>query len=122
MTRCLIVDDSSVVRKVARRILSDGAVSVADAANGSQAIEACMAQMPDVILLDSDLPDLPTLDVIGAIRDLPGGKNTKIVLCLNEVDVTKIMRAKRAGAFSYMLKPFDRPYLTAQLADYLVAA
>ncbi|RCS25596.1 response regulator [Phyllobacterium salinisoli] len=117
MARCLIVDDSSVIRKVAKRILSDGVMVVADAANGSQAIEECMAEMPDVILLDSDLPDLPTLEIISAIREMPGGKRARIVLCLNEVDLPKIMRAKRAGAFSYMLKPFDRPYLTAQFAS-----
>jgi len=122
MIRCLIVDDSSVIRKVARRILSDSAMAIADAANGSQAIEECMAQMPDVVLLDSDLPDLPTLEIIGAIRELPGGKAVRIVLCLNEVDLTKIMRAKRAGASSYMLKPFDRAYLTAQFSDYFEAA
>ncbi|PRD45320.1 response regulator [Phyllobacterium phragmitis] len=122
MPRCLIVDDSSVIRKVARRILSDGAMVITDAANGSQAIEECMTQMPDVILLDSDLPDLPTLEIIGAIREMPGGKQARIMLCLNEVDLTKIMRAKRAGASSYMLKPFDRPYLTAHFADYIKAA
>ena len=122
MTRCLIIDDSSVIRKVARRILSDSAMAIADAASGSQAIEACMGEMPDVILLDSGLPDLPTLEIIAAIRDLPGGRNARIVLCLNEVDLTKIMRAKRAGAAGYMLKPFDRPYLTAQFADFLKAA
>ncbi|KXF76676.1 hypothetical protein ATN84_11580 [Paramesorhizobium deserti] len=122
MTRCLIIDDSSVIRKVARRILSDSAMTIADVANGSQAIEHCMAEMPDVVLLDSDLPDLPTLEIIGAIRELPGGKDARIVLCLNEVDLTKIMRAKRAGASGYMLKPFDRPYLTAQFADYFQAA
>ncbi|WP_420962537.1 response regulator [Brucella sp. IR073] len=122
MTRCLIVDDSPVIRKVARRILSDGAFTIADAANGSQAIEQCMMEMPDVILLDSDLPDLPTLDIIGAIREMPGGREARIVLCLNEVDVTKIMRAKRAGASGYMLKPFDRAYLMAQFAEYFEAA
>ncbi|GGB02111.1 response regulator [Brucella endophytica] len=122
MARCLIVDDSPVIRKVARRILSDSAFAIAEAASGSQAIEQCMAEMPDVILLDSDLPDLPTPDIIGAIRGLPGGREARIVLCLNEVDVTKIMRAKRAGASGYMLKPFDRPYLMAQFACYFEAA
>ncbi|PYE87073.1 response regulator [Phyllobacterium leguminum] len=122
MTRCLIVDDSPVIRKVARRILSDGAIEIADAANGSQAIEQCMAEMPDVVLLDSELPDLPTLEIIDAIRELPGGKAARIMLCLNELDLTKIMRAKRAGACHYMLKPFDRPYLMAQFAGCLKAA
>ena len=43
-----------------------------------------------------------------ALDALPGGKESRIYLCLAEIDVTKIMRAKRAGAYGYLLKPFNR--------------
>ena len=116
---CLLVDDSSVIRKVARRILSETVTEFAEASTGREALEACFARMPDVILLDHDLPDMTALEILSKLRAMPGGNRPRIILCLYELDVTRIMRAKRAGADGYILKPFDRAYLTEQFANIL---
>ena len=113
MKRCLFVDDSGVIRKVAKRILGGPDMVVAEAANGYDAIEMCLADMPDVIVIDSALPDLPSIEVIARIRAIPSPIVPHIAICLTELDVGAIMRAKRAGAHSYILKPFNR----AQLLD-----
>ncbi len=73
------------------------------------------------MLLDYDLPDMTALEVVTELRAMPGGDKLRIILCLYELDVTRIMRAKRAGANGYILKPFDRAYLTEQFAGVLSA-
>lgn len=122
MKRCMIVDDSAVIRKVVKRILSDIDMTVVEAENGSSALGFCGAEMPDIIVLDSNLPDMQPNDVISTIRGMPNGKKPRIILCLPEVDLVKIMRAKRAGASGYILKPFDRSLLLAHFSQIAAAA
>lgn len=111
MKRCMFVDDSSVVRKVAKRILSGPDLLLVEASCGLDAIEMCQAEMPDIVVVDSALPDLPTVEVIRRIRAIPSPIVPHIAICLIEMDVAAIMRAKRAGAQSYILKPFNRAQL-----------
>ncbi|WP_274627924.1 response regulator [Arvimicrobium flavum] len=113
MKRCLFVDDSNVIRKVAKRILTGPDVLVLEAGTGFEAIDMCAEYMPDYILVDAVLPDLPVEDFIRNVRSIQGSTPPRIAICLTEMDVPAIMRAKRAGAQGYLLKPFDR----AQLLD-----
>jgi two-component system chemotaxis response regulator CheY len=53
---CLVVDDSAVIRKVARRILEGLAFEVSEAGDGEQALTACRSRMPDAVLLDWNMP------------------------------------------------------------------
>ena len=56
MKTCLVVDDSSVVRKIARRILEGLEFEVTEAEDGSKALEICQRQLPDAVLLDWNMP------------------------------------------------------------------
>ena len=56
MKTCLVVDDSSVIRKVARRILEGLDFQIVEAENGEEAIESCKKNLPDAILLDWNMP------------------------------------------------------------------
>lgn len=122
MKRCMFVDDSGVIRKVAKRILGGPDMLVIEAASGYEAIEMCIAEMPDIIVVDSALPDLPSTEVIGRIRTIPSVIVPHIALCLTELDVGAIMRAKRAGARSYLLKPFNRAQLLERFRAMSAAA
>ncbi|WP_244423921.1 response regulator [Phyllobacterium sp. YR531] len=104
----MVVDGSPVVRKVADRLISSDKVVVTMADTGYQTLAACSVEMPDMIILDDGLIDMPAPEIIKQIRALPGGEHTRIYLCLPEMDIAKIMRAKRAGASGYLLKPFNR--------------
>jgi two-component system chemotaxis response regulator CheY len=110
MKRCMFVDDSSVIRKVAKRILG-GPMIVIEAASGYDALEMCMHDMPDIIVVDAALPDLSAEEFIRRVRAIQGPVKPQIAICLTEVDIGAIMRAKRAGAQGYLLKPFNRPQL-----------
>lgn len=111
MKRCMFVDDSSVIRKVARRILGGPEMIIVEAASGAEAFEMCQADMPDIIVVDSALPDMTAVEFIQRVRGIPGPIRPQILLCLVEVDIGAIMRAKRAGAQGYLLKPFNRAQL-----------
>lgn len=122
MKRCLFVDDSSVIRKVAKRILGGSDIVVAEAATGLDAIEICSGDMPDVIVVDGGLPDMQAVDLIRRIRAIESPVKPQILVSLVEVDVGSIMRAKRAGAQGYLLKPFNRAQLLESFRFLKIAA
>ncbi|MGO4574319.1 response regulator [Microvirga sp. 2TAF3] len=117
MKHCLIVDDSAVIRKVARRILEDMAFSLSEAENGKEALSLCLSAMPDVVLLDWNMPIMDGYEFLTHLRQLPGGARPKILFCTTENDVAHIARALQAGADEYIMKPFDRDILVAKLQE-----
>ncbi|MER8437422.1 response regulator [Mesorhizobium sp. M1312] len=122
MKRCMFIDDSSVIRKVAKRILGGSDMLVIEAARGFDAVEMCTADMPDIIVVDGALPDMQAEDVIRRVRAIESPIRPRILISLVEVDVASIMRAKRAGAQGYLLKPFNRPQLLECFRTLRIAA
>lgn len=122
MKRCLFVDDSSVIRKVAKRILRGSDILVIEAASGLDAVDICAGDMPDVVVVDGGLPDMQAVEVIRRIRAMEGPVRPHILISLVEVDAASIMRAKRAGAQGYLLKPFNRGQLLETFRFLKVAA
>jgi two-component system chemotaxis response regulator CheY len=117
MKQCLVVDDSSVIRKVTRRILEDLEFEVREAEDGQQALSACREAMPDLVFVDWNMPVVSGVEFLAALRGELGGKNPKVVFCASENDVAHIARAMRAGADDYILKPFDRELVEAKLQE-----
>jgi two-component system chemotaxis response regulator CheY len=111
MKRCLFVDDSAVIRKVAKRILGGPDLQIIEASTGFDAIAMCIGDMPDIIVVDGALPDMTAVEFIRRVRGIGSPVKPQIAICLTEVDIAAIMRAKRAGAQGYLLKPFNRPQL-----------
>ncbi|MFN0042344.1 MAG: PleD family two-component system response regulator [Alphaproteobacteria bacterium] len=117
MKSCLIVDDSSVVRKVARRILEDLKFRIAEAANGQLAMDECVREMPDVILLDWNMPVMNGLEFLGKLRAHSGGDKPVVVFCTTENDIGHIQKAIAAGANEYIMKPFDSEIIQSKFAQ-----
>lgn len=111
MKRCMFVDDSSVIRKVAKRILGGPDMLVIEASSGPEALEMCAADMPDIVVVDGTLEDMQAEEFIRNVRTLETAITPQILISLIEVDIGAIMRAKRAGAQGYLLKPFNRSQL-----------
>ncbi len=122
MKRCMFVDDSAVIRKVAKRILNGPDLLVIEASTGSDAIALCASDMPDIIVVDGALADMPAVDCIRRIRAIDSPVRPQIAICLTEKDAAAIMRAKRAGAQGYLLKPFNRPQLLERFRSLKDAA
>jgi two-component system chemotaxis response regulator CheY len=117
MKTCMIVDDSSVIRKVARRILEGLDFQITEAENGEEAIETCRRELPDAILLDWNMPKMDGYDFLRVLRRLPGGDKPKVVFCTTENDVAHIARALHAGANEYIMKPFDKDIVEAKFQE-----
>jgi len=93
MKTCLVADDSSVIRKVARRILEKLDFQIVEAEDGEQALEACRSAMPDAVLLDWNMPKMDGYEFLRNLRRLPDGDRPKVVFCTTENDVAHIARA-----------------------------
>ncbi|GLQ16188.1 response regulator [Maritalea porphyrae] len=117
MKTCLIVDDSSVIRKVARRIIEDIGYEVDEAEDGREAFEKCTQSMPDAILVDWNMPVMTGLEFVKELRSYIGGESPKILFCTTENDVGHIAMALKAGANEYMMKPFDREIMESKFRD-----
>ena len=117
MKTCLVVDDSSVVRKIARRILEEMQFEITEAEDGEQALEACRRALPDAVLLDWNMPVMDGYEFLGNLRRMPGGDTPKVVFCTTENDVAHIARALHAGANEYIMKPFDKEIVTAKFQE-----
>ena len=112
---CLVVDDSRVVRKVARRILEDLGFEVAEAGDGAEALAWARTAMPDVVLLDWNMPVMSGMDFLRALRESPVAGQSKVVFCTTENGMAHIRAAIDAGADEYVMKPFDRETLESKL-------
>jgi two-component system, chemotaxis family, chemotaxis protein CheY len=117
MRTCLVVDDSTVVRKIARRILEELQFQIIEAEDGEQALEVCKRQLPEAILLDWNMPVMDGYEFLGNLRRLPGGDAPKVVFCTTENDIDHISRALAAGANEYIMKPFDKDIISAKFAE-----
>ena len=115
MKQCLIVDDSRVIRKVSRHIVESLGFAVEEAEHGEDALEKCSAAMPDVILLDWNMPVMSGIEFINKLRARPDGAKPKVVFCTTENDVAHIREAIDAGADEYVMKPFDHETLQIKL-------
>ncbi len=115
MKTCLVVDDSKVIRKVARHILEALGFQVAEAADGAEALDACRAAAPDVVLLDWNMPVMNGIDFLRALATAGLARRPKVVFCTTENGMAYIRTAIEAGADEYVMKPFDRETLQSKL-------
>jgi two-component system chemotaxis response regulator CheY len=117
MKQCLIVDDSRVIRKVARRILEEMHLGIEEAEDGVAALEMCRRVMPDAILLDSNMPNMSGVEFLRALRHEPNGTKPLVIYCTIENDVSQITEAIGAGANEYILKPYDRAAVESKFSE-----
>lgn len=115
MKTCLIVDDSRVIRKVARQILEAAGFSCEEAEDGKIALELCQKQLPDLVFLDWNMPVMNGLDFLKALRGMPGGNSPLVVFCTTENDLQHIQEALASGANEYIMKPFDADIVRTKL-------
>ncbi len=117
MKSCLIVDDSKVIRMVARKMLEDLNFEIEEAENGKKALDACLRKMPDAILLDWNMPVMSGIDFLKELRKTAGGDSPIVVFCTTENDMKHIQEAMGAGANEYIMKPFDSEIIQTKFAQ-----
>lgn len=117
MKSCLIVDDSKVIRMVAKKILQDLEFETVEAADGKEALAACRDNMPDGVLLDWNMPVMSGIEFLRELRAAPGGDKPVVVFCTTENDIEHIQEAIEAGANEYIMKPFDSEIIQAKFTQ-----
>jgi two-component system chemotaxis response regulator CheY len=117
MKSCLVVDDSKVVRMVARKILEGLNFQIVEAENGKLAMDECAKVMPDAILLDWNMPVMSGIEFLRLLRKMEGGQTPIVVFCTTENDIQHIQEAITAGANEYIMKPFDSEIIESKFSQ-----
>ena len=118
MKTCLVVDDSKVVRMVARKILEELGFEVAEAEDGQVALDMSMESMPDVVLLDWNMPVMSGIEYLRALRVTDEGKKKPVaVFCTTENDMSHIQEGIAAGANEYIMKSFDSDIIQSKFVQ-----
>ena len=120
--RVLIVDDSSVMRKIVERSLRQAGIDltqVLEAGNGAEALAALQAGPVDLILCDINMP---VMDGLEFIKQLPGIENAKgvpVIMITTEGSEAHVVQALSAGARGYIRKPFTPEQVKTQVIPAL---
>ena len=114
---CLIVDDSRIIRKVARRIVEGLGFDVVEAADGVEGLNQCLRSMPDLVLLDWRMPTMDGMDFLSRLRAISAERMPKVLFCSMETDPRLIAQALAAGADDYVMKPFDGDILQSKIDE-----
>ena len=113
--KCLVVDDSTTIRKVIGRMFEKMDFEVREAENGQVALESCLVSMPEVIMLDWNMPVMSGIDFLRELRKTPGGDAPKVILCTTENEFEAIQTAMSEGANEYIMKPFNEEIIKEKL-------
>ena len=112
----LIVEDDDALRQLVRLLLERAGLTVAEAADGREAIQTFFSTQPDVVVLDVGLPELDGWAVLERIR--AAGDTPVLMLTAQATELQKV-RGLRSGADDYVTKPFGRQELVARVEALL---
>jgi two-component system chemotaxis response regulator CheY len=112
---CLIVDDSRVIRRMAADILKGLGLRTAEAEHGGKAVEFCRTTVPDMVLLDWNMPEMDGITCLRELRAMNLDPRPVVVMCTTENGMSKIREALEAGADEYIMKPYDQSVLLDKL-------
>lgn len=107
--RALIVDDSSVMRKIVERSLRQAGLDlsqVLEASNGAEALDVLRKNVADLILCDINMPVMDGIEFVRALQAEPNGKGVPVVMITTEGSESHVVQALSAGATGYIRKPF----------------
>lgn len=117
----LIVDDDAIQRVIARAALEQAGLAVEDAASGEEALSSFERLHPDIVLMDVMMPGLDGFQTCAALRKLPGGEHTPVLMITGLEDTESITHAYEAGATDFIGKPFHGTVL-GHRARYMLRA
>jgi len=120
----LIVDDSSVMRKIVERSLRQAGMDlkqVLEAANGAEALGILNDNLVDIILCDINMPVMDGLEFIKQLPTIGNAKGVPVVMITTEGSEAHVVQAISAGARGYIRKPFTAEQVKEQILPILAA-
>jgi two-component system chemotaxis response regulator CheY len=123
--RALIVDDSSVMRKIVQRCLQQAGVELAEvreANNGTDALDIAAKNQLDLILCDLNMPVMDGIEFVRRLKHIEHARNTPVVMVSSEGGESHVLLALSAGARGYIRKPFTTDQVKEHVVPLLAAA
>jgi len=122
MKRCLVADNSEVIRKVARHFLEADGFEVLEAENATTALALCKQKAPDIVVLDWRLAGMTTLEFMSALRFSGSQKRPYVIYFTTDNDPAELGRMFTAGVDNFLLKPFDRNSWSEKFSEIRLSA
>ena len=117
MTRVLVADDSSTMRKIILRSLQAvGVTEITEAADGAEALSLFRPGEFDLVLTDWNMPGMTGLEVLQGIRSQDTA--IPVIMVTTEAEKTRVMEAIQAGVSDYLVKPFTADTLREKLEKH----
>jgi two-component system, chemotaxis family, chemotaxis protein CheY len=113
----LVVDDSSLARRMLRRILEDLGHTVEEATDGPSALEQYFLKKPDVVMLDMVMTGMYGLEVLAKMREL--NPEVRVIVASADIQTSTRNKAREAGAAAFLNKPVNAKELATVLTDVM---
>ena len=107
MAKVLIADDSDMMRKIAKMSIEKGGHQALEASNGTEAVEIAKNEMPDVILLDAEMPEMDGWEACKAIKTNTPTSKIPILMCTGHDLSDEEDELKKVGAKGFITKPYN---------------
>lgn len=123
--KVLLVDDSMTMRKIQKRTLTSmGIEDIVEASNGKEALARLAENNYDFtfVLCDINMPEMDGIETLTAIRAKPESKALPVIMCTSVAEKSQVLTAIKAGASSYVVKPFRPDELKARIEGVLAKA
>jgi two-component system chemotaxis response regulator CheY len=113
----IVIDDSSAMRRILRRIVGQFGFEVCEAGNGREALDVLAASdpVPELALIDWNMPEMNGLEFIQAVRKDSRYTRLTLLMVTTESEQSQIVRALAAGAHEYLIKPFTADAVAEKL-------
>jgi diguanylate cyclase (GGDEF)-like protein/PAS domain S-box-containing protein len=106
-TRVLVVDDDPALRLLMRESLEQAGFEVREAGDGAEAVKMFTEAPPETVLMDVEMPNMDGFAACAALRRLPAGQDTPVLMFTGHDDVESVNRAFEVGATDFLSKPFN---------------
>jgi len=113
--RVLVIDDSEPIHKLIEARLRPEGLEVSSEFDGERGVERAIAEQPDLILLDIDLPDVDGFEVCRQLKDHPDTRDIPVIFLTGTTSTDSKVKGLDLGAVDYVTKPFDQVELRARV-------
>jgi two-component system, chemotaxis family, chemotaxis protein CheY len=119
--KIMLVDDSRTIRNIQKNVLKQlGYEDIVDAEDGVIALRLFNEQVPDLMIIDWNMPNMDGITLIRKIREI--NKTVPMIMCTTEAEKSRVLEAIKAGVNNYIVKPFTAESLNEKLTQTLAKA
>ena len=116
--KIMLVDDSRTIRNIQKNVLKQlNHTDVVEAADGVEALARFNEQVPDLMFVDWNMPNMDGLTLVQKIRET--NKTVPIIMCTTEAEKSRVLEAIKAGVNNYIVKPFTVESLSEKITQTL---